>query len=97
MYGVTAFLQDWLDSDQATNARQSLAGRAGIQVLVLMASPDGPASVLIHTLQAAPAKSPAPHSDLPDDIDVLIVATNTDVLHFTPHDGWSRHDAPPLQ
>jgi hypothetical protein len=95
-YDVTAFLQDWLDSDRATNVRQSLAGRAGVHVLILMASPDGPASGLIHTMQETPGKVPAAVLRLPHDIDVLIVATNTDILRFTPHDGWSPHTAPPL-
>jgi hypothetical protein len=95
-YDVTAFLQDWLDSGKATNAQESLAGRAGVHVLVLMASPDGPASGLIHTVQETPGEVPSAALRLPHDIDVLIVATNTDVLLFTPRDGWSRHTAPPL-
>ncbi|GAB5901768.1 MULTISPECIES: hypothetical protein [Mycobacteriaceae] len=94
-YDVTAFLQDWLDSEQSTNARQSLAGRAGIHVLVLMASLDGPAAGLIHTLRETPGEVPAAALRLPDDIDVLIVTTNIDVLRFTPNGGWLRHTAPP--
>jgi hypothetical protein len=95
-YDVTASLQDWLDSGRSANARQSLAGRAGTHVLVLMASLDGPAAGLIHTLQEMPGEVPAAALRLPEDVDVLIVATNRDVLRFTPDEGWSRHDAPPF-
>lgn len=93
-YDVTAVLQEWLDSNQSANARQSLAGHAGVHVLVLMASPDGPAAGLIHAVQQTPSDVPAAALRLPDDIDVLIVATNTDVLRFSPRDGWSRRTAP---
>lgn len=96
-YDVTACLQDWLDSEHAASARQSLTGRAGIHVLVLMASPDGPAAGMIRTLWESPGEVPAGALRLPDDIDVLILATSTDVLHFTPHDGWSRRNAPTPQ
>jgi hypothetical protein len=96
-YDVTAFLQDWLDSNEATNARQSLAARVAVHVLVLIASPDGPAAGLIHTLQETPGEVPAAALRLPDDVDVLIVATNTDVLRFTASDGWSRDTAPSLR
>lgn len=92
---VAALLQDWLDSEQAANARQSLAGRPGTRVLVLMASLDGPAGGLVHALHETPGEVPTTALQLPDDIDVLIVATDYDVVRFTPHDGWSRHTAPP--
>ena len=32
-----------------------------------------------------------------DGIDVLIAVTDTDVLRFTPADGWSRHSAPHIE
>lgn len=96
-YDVTAVLQEWLDSEHSANARQSLAGRAGVHVLVLMASPDGPAAGLIHALRQTPGEVPVTALRLPDDIDVLIVATNTDVLWFTPRDGWSRRTAPHIE
>ncbi len=95
-YDVTAFLQDWLDSEQSANARRSLAGRAGLNVLVLMASLDGPAANLIHTVQEAPGEVPAAALRLPEEVDVLVVATSTDVLRFARNEGWTRHDAPPL-
>lgn len=94
---VTDFLQDWLDSDQSANARQSLAGRTGIHVLALMASPIGPAAGLIHTVQETPGEVPTAAPRLPDGIDVLVVATDTDVLKFTPADGWSRRSAPRIE
>lgn len=96
-YDVTALLQDWLDSEQSANARQSLAGHPGIHVLVLMASLAGPAAGLIHALYETPDEIPTAALRLPDDIDVLIVATNTDVLRFTSADGWSRRSAPDTQ
>lgn len=64
-------------------------------MLVLMASLDGPASGLIHTVQETPGEVPAAALRLPDEIDILIVAADTDVLRFAPADGWSRHNAPP--
>jgi hypothetical protein len=96
-YDVTAVLQEWLDSEHSANARQSLAGRSGVHVLVLMASPDGPAAGLLHTVQETPGKVPVAALRLPDDIDVLIVASNTDVLHFTGREGWSRRSAPRIE
>jgi hypothetical protein len=96
-YDVVAFLQDWLDSDQASNARQSLAGRDGLHVLTLMASRDGPASGMIHTLEETPGEIPATALRLPPEVDVLIVATSAEVLRFALHDGWSRCNAPPSQ
>ena len=47
---VVAFLQDWLSSSHADNARQSLAGENGVRCAVLVASMDGPASAMIRTL-----------------------------------------------
>lgn len=91
---VTALLQNWLDSDQSINARQSLAGRAGVHVLVVVPSRDGPAAAVIDTVRETPGEAPAAALRLPDNIDVLIVATDTDVLRFTPAGGWSRHPAP---
>src|ERR1700680_503895 len=38
---VVAFLQDWLSSSHADNARQSLAGENGVRCAVLVASMDG--------------------------------------------------------
>ena len=92
---VSALLQDWLDSDQTANAEQSLAGRPGTHVLVLMASLDGPAAGLVHALRETPGEVPTSALRLPDDIDILIVVTDYDVVCFTPDDGWSRHAAPP--
>ncbi|MEU0498011.1 hypothetical protein [Mycobacterium sp. NPDC006124] len=92
---VAAPLAKWLKSDQAENAEQSLAGRPGTHVLVLMASLDGPAAGLVHALHETPGEVPTSALTLPEDIDVLIVATDYDVVCFTPHDGWSRHTAPP--
>lgn len=92
-HDFTAVLQEWLDSDQSANARQSLASCSGLHVLVLMASRDGPAAGLIYTLQQKPGEIPVAALRLPGEIDVLIVATTTDVLYFTPRDGWSRRSA----
>lgn len=92
---VSTFLQDWLDSDQSDNARRSLAGRAGVHVLVLVPSLDGPAAGMIHTLLETPGNAaPTTALRLPDEIDALIAVTNTEVLHFDGH-GWSRHSTPP--
>lgn len=92
---VTAFLQEWLDSDQSIKARRSLAGCAGEHVLVLMASLNGPAAGLVHTVRETPGEAPEVALRLPDDIDILIVATNTDILRFARDEGWTRHAAPP--
>ena len=92
---VVAPLKEWLGSDQAENAEQSLAGRPGTHVLVLMASLDGPAAGLVHALHETPGETPTAALRLPDDTDILIVATDYDVLRYAPHDGWSRHTAPP--
>lgn len=92
---VTAFLQEWLDSDQSINARRSLTGLAGEHVLVLMASLDGPAAGLVHTVRETPGEVPAAALRLPDEIDILIVATNTDILRFARDEVWRRHPAPP--
>lgn len=90
---VAAFLQDWLDSEQSDNARQSLAGRSGVRVLVLVASLDGPAAAMIHTIVETHA-APTVKLRLPAEIDVLIAVTHADVLRFTTDDGW-RHGALP--
>lgn len=92
---VAGLLQEWLDSDQAENAEQSLAGRPGTRVLVLVASLDGPAAVLVHALHEAPGEVPTAALQLPDGIDILIVVTDYDVVRYGPQDGWSRHTAPP--
>ncbi|WP_245905803.1 hypothetical protein [Mycolicibacterium palauense] len=92
---VAAPLTKWLDTDQAANARRSLAGRPGTHAVVLMASLDGPAAGLVHTLHETPGEVPTAALRLPDDIDILIVATDYDVVRFTPQDGWSRYAAPP--
>ncbi|WP_156035725.1 hypothetical protein [Mycobacterium sp. TKK-01-0059] len=93
-HDVAAFLQDWLDSEQSDNARRSLAGRAGVHVLALVASLDGPASGMIHTLMENPGTAPTAAVRLPAEIDILIAVTNTDVLRFTTSDGWSRQSVP---
>ncbi|MBE5477837.1 hypothetical protein E3G68_005170 [Mycobacteroides abscessus] len=92
---VTAFLQDWLDSTQSENARQSLSGRPGTHVLALVASLDGPAAGMVHTLMENPGAAPAAAVRLPPDIDILMAVTQTDVLRFSTNDGWSRHSVPP--
>lgn len=94
-YDVTAFLQDWLDSDQPANARRSLAGRAGRHVLVLMASLDGPAAGLIRTVQETPGEVPSAALRLPEEVDILVVVTPTDALRFARDEGWTRHTVLP--
>lgn len=96
-YDVTAPLQDWLDSDQSSNARRSLAGRRGVHVLAVVPSRDGPAATVIDTVRETPGEVPTTALRLPDGIDVLVVVTNTDVLRFTPADGWSRRSAPRIE
>lgn len=91
---VTAFLQTWLDSEQSDNARRSLAGRTGAHVLALVASLDGPAAGMIHTLMENPGATPTATLRLPAEIDILIVTANTDVLGFTTSDGWARQSVP---
>lgn len=96
-YDVTALLQDWLDSEQSSNARRSLAGRRGVHVLVVVPSRDGPAATVIDTVRETPGEVPTTALRLPAGIDVLVVVTNTDVLRFTPTDGWSRRSAPRIE
>lgn len=91
---VTAFLQDWLDSEQSDNARRSLTGRAGVRVLALVASLDGPAAGMIHTLMENPGATPTAAMHLPTEIDILIIVANTDVLRFTTGGGWARQSVP---
>lgn len=93
-YGVVAPLQTWLDSHRVKNAQKSLAGHSEVHVLVLMASPSGPASGLIHTLMRSPGEVPTAALRLPAGVDVLVVATNTDVLRFAPAGGWRRDNVP---
>lgn len=95
-HGVVTPIQTWLESatDQVDNAQESLAGHPEVHVLALMASPSGPASGLIYTLMQTPDEVPTTPLRLPDGIDVLVIATNTDVLRFAPVDGWSRYNAP---
>lgn len=94
---ITALLQDWLDSDQSSNARYSLAGRGGVHVLAVVPSRDGPAATVIDAVRETPGEVPEAALRLPDGIDVLIAVTDTDVLRFTPADGWSRHSAPHIE
>lgn len=96
-YDVTALLQDWLDSDQSLNARRSLAGRGGVHVLVVVPSRDGPAATVIDTVRETPGEVPTIALRLPDGIDVLVVATSTDILRFARDEGWTRHAGPPPQ
>lgn len=96
-YGVVAPLQTWLDSHRVKNTQASLAGHPEVRVLVITASPIGPTSRLIHTLLQWPGEVPTAALRLPDGIDVLVIATNTDILRFAPDDGWRRHRVPHLQ
>lgn len=91
---VAPFLQDWLD-EHSDNARQSLAGRAGVHVVALVASLDCPAAGMIHTMMEPPGEAPTAMLRLPAEIDVLIAVVNADVLRFTTGGGWSRRSIPP--
>ncbi|MCV7253396.1 hypothetical protein H7J86_14590 [Mycobacterium hackensackense] len=91
---VAPFLQDWLD-EHSDNACQSLAGRAGVHVAALVASLDGPAAGMIHTMMETPGEAPTAMLRLPAEIDVLIVVANADVLSFATGGGWSRRSIPP--
>jgi hypothetical protein len=90
-YDVVRFLQAWLDSKFATNARKSLAGQPGTRVLALAASMDGPAIAMIRTLQENPGEALRTPLNLPEEIDTLVVTTGDEVLHFHPDTGWARH------
>jgi len=52
---------------------------------------DGPANAMIRTLQQNPGESLRIPLNLPEEIDVLVVTTGDEVLHFQPDMGWARH------
>ncbi|HXO53335.1 MAG TPA: hypothetical protein VN888_20425 [Mycobacterium sp.] len=51
---------------------------------------DGPAAAMLRTLQQNPGVGLRTPLQLPAEIDVLVVSTGDEVLHFVPHAGWSR-------
>jgi hypothetical protein len=87
---VVAFLQDWITSSHADNARQSLAGENGFRCVVLVASMDGPASAMIRTLAENPGSMLRTPMRLPDEIDAVVVITDDEVLDYGLADGWRR-------
>jgi hypothetical protein len=89
-HDVVAFLQQWLNSEHSDNARKSLADRPGRRVLTLVASFDGPAAAMLHTLHEHPGVAPQTPLRLPAAIDVVAVLTGNEVLLFDASSGWAR-------
>jgi hypothetical protein len=79
---VVAFLQHWLDSPQADNARQSLAGEAALRCVALVASMEGPAAAMLRTLEETRGEQLRTGLTLPDEIDAVIVITDAEVLDY---------------
>jgi hypothetical protein len=87
---VVAFLQHWITSSHAENARQSLAGESGVRCVVLVARTDGPASAMIRTLSESPGAVLGTPLRLPNEIDAVVVITNDEVLDYGLAGGWRR-------
>jgi hypothetical protein len=87
---VVAFLQDWLSSSHADNARQSLAGENGVRCAVLVASMDGPASAMIRTLGESSGTALRTPLRRPDQIDAVVIITDDEILDYGLADGWGR-------
>jgi hypothetical protein len=51
---------------------------------------DGPAAAMLHTLQENPGVAPPTPLRLPVEIDVVVVLTGNEVLHFDASSGWAR-------
>jgi hypothetical protein len=88
---VVAFLQQWLDSKYAVNARKSLAAESAVRVLVLAPSMDGPAAPMLRTLAETSGVAIPTALRLPPEIDALVVTTGEEVIHFDRGAGWARH------
>jgi hypothetical protein len=87
---VVAFLQHWLDSPQADNARQSLAGEAALRCVALVASMEGPAAAMLRTLEETRGEQLRTGLTLPEEIDAVVVITDAEVLDYGLVDGWRR-------
>src|SRR6478609_9595294 len=77
-----AFLQHWLDSPQADNARQSLAGEAALRCVALVASMEGPAAAMLRTLEETRGEQLRAGLTLPEEIDAVVVITDAEVLDY---------------
>jgi hypothetical protein len=95
---VVEFLQDWLDSPESTNLRESLAGEPLWRVAVLIADSGGPASGMLRTLMDTTDGPVVPKAELrlPPEIGSLILVAGNDVLDFGLADGWRRRSATSL-
>jgi hypothetical protein len=89
---VVAFLQHWIDSPQADNARQSLAGEAALRCVALVASMEGPAAAMLRTLEETRGEQLRTGLTLPDEIDAVIVITDAEVLDYGLVDGSRRRE-----
>jgi hypothetical protein len=87
---VVAFLQRWLNSPQADNARQSLAGEAALRCVALVASMEGPAAAMLRTLEETRGEQLRTGLTLPEEIDAVIDITDAEVLDYGLVDGWRR-------
>lgn len=90
---VVGFLQQWLDSKHAVNARKSLAAEKGIRVVVLVPNIDGPAAAMLRTLAETSGAAISTALRLPPEIDALVVTAGEEIIHFDPGTGWTRHTA----
>lgn len=94
-WDVAEFLQHWLHSEHASNARDSLAAEKGLKrCVILIAELDGPAAKVVHTLAENPDALPATALSLPPEIDAVIVVSGSDIIDFGVADGWRRHTYP---
>jgi len=93
---VVGFIQAWLLSPQAENAKLSLHHERDVRrVLVLVASMEGPASAMIRTLSEDPEASLRTPLQLPKEIDAVVVIAADEVLDYGLVDGWRRRPARP--
>ena len=90
---VVGFLQQWLDSKHAVNARKSLAAEKGIRVVVLVPNINGPAAAMLRTLAETSGAAISTALRLPPEIDALVVTAGEEIIHFDPGTGWTRHTA----
>lgn len=94
-WDVAEFLQRWLHSEHASNARDSLASEHGRKrCVILIAELDGPAAKVVHTLAEDPDALPTTALSLPPEIDAVIVVSGSHVIDFGVGDGWRRHTYP---
>lgn len=90
-HDVVGFLEQWLHSRYAANARKSLAPERRKRVVVLVPTMDGPAAAMLRTLAETPGVNIPTTLRLPQEVDALIVTTDDEVIHFDPTVGWARH------